>query len=339
METMSKYDSYKDSGVEWLGKIPSHWLCLATKHAYKISLGKMLQPNRRTSHDIEVPYLKSIHVQWDHIDLDELPTMWATPSDVEKYSVTHNDLLVCEGGEVGRSAILDSQITQNIIIQNALHRVRGKFGNSPKYLMYLLYSIKEANWFEVLCSKATIAHFTAEKFGALVIPLPSQIEQLKIVAFLDKLTAEIEAAIAKKKQLIDLLQEQKNIFISQVVIRGLNHKSPMKNSGVEWIGDIPKHWQLLPNKALFRERNESGHHDLPILSVSLHSGVSDEEQDGNENLRAKIRIDDKTAYKRVYPGDVTYNMMRAWQGAIGVVRVDGLVSPAYVVAASRANVH
>lgn len=96
---------------------------------------------------------------------------------------------------------------------------------------------------------------------------------------------------------------------------------------------MPAHWGDLPNKALFRERNEPGRKDLPILSVSLHSGVSDAEQDGEENIRAKIRIEDKTSYKKVQPGDVVYNMMRAWQGAIGVVRVNGMVSPAYVVAA------
>ncbi|MGC0110557.1 hypothetical protein ACPPTQ_09680, partial [Ralstonia pseudosolanacearum] len=132
---------------------------------------------------------------------------------------------------------------------------------------------------------------------------------------------------------------QKRVLINRAVTQGLDHRVDVKKSGITWLGEVPAHWKLLPNKALFRERNEFGKPDLPILSVSLHSGVSDQEQDETENIRAKIRIEDKTAYKRVFPGDVAYNMMRAWQGAIGVVRVDGQVSPAYVVAAPRAEIH
>lgn len=106
-----------------------------------------------------------------------------------------------------------------------------------------------------------------------------------------------------------------------------------KPSGLDWLADVPSHWQVVANRALFRERQEAGEDGLPVLSVSLHTGVSDDEQDEEENARTKTRMADRTSYKRVRPGDVAYNMMRAWQGAIGAVRTDGLVSPAYVVAA------
>ena len=108
-----------------------------------------------------------------------------------------------------------------------------------------------------------------------------------------------------------------------------------KDSGVDWLGEIPGHWEMRANRVLFQERNEPGNANLPILSVSLHTGVSDKEKDDEDNARTRNRIADKTAYRRVRCGDVAYNMMRAWQGAIGAVRVDGMVSPAYVVAAPR----
>lgn len=109
-----------------------------------------------------------------------------------------------------------------------------------------------------------------------------------------------------------------------------------KPSGLDWLADVPSHWQVVANRALFKERQEAGEDGLPVLSVSLHTGVSDDEQNEEENARTRTRMADRTSYKRVRPGDVAYNMMRAWQGAIGAVRTDGLVSPAYVVAAPTA---
>ncbi len=109
-----------------------------------------------------------------------------------------------------------------------------------------------------------------------------------------------------------------------------------KPSGLDWLADVPSHWQVVANRALFRARQEAGEDGLPVLSVSLHTGVSDDEQNEEENARTRTRMADRTSYKRVRPGDVAYNMMRAWQGAIGAVRTDGLVSPAYVVAAPTA---
>lgn len=105
-----------------------------------------------------------------------------------------------------------------------------------------------------------------------------------------------------------------------------------KPSGLDWLGEMPTNWHVFANRALFKERREAGQDDLPVLSVSLHTGVSDDEQGEEENARARTRMVDRSNYQRVRPGDVAYNMMRAWQGAIGAVRTDGLVSPAYVVA-------
>ena len=105
-----------------------------------------------------------------------------------------------------------------------------------------------------------------------------------------------------------------------------------KDSGVEWLGEVPGHWQVQRLANLFRQVAEDGRDDLPVLTVSIHSGVSDKEFDDNELDRKVTRIEDRTSYKRVAPGDLVYNMMRAWQGGFGTVTVAGLVSPAYVVA-------
>ena len=114
--------------------------------------------------------------------------------------------------------------------------------------------------------------------------------------------------------------------------QGLNPNVAMKDSGVEWIGQIPEHWEVRANRTIFKERNEQGKEGLLLLSVSIHSGVSNEEISEEENVRGRIKIEDKSKYILVKQGDIAFNMMRAWQGGIGAVSVDGMVSPAYIVA-------
>jgi type I restriction enzyme S subunit len=110
-----------------------------------------------------------------------------------------------------------------------------------------------------------------------------------------------------------------------------------KDSGVEWLGSVPEHWDVVRAAHLFREVAEPGAQDLPILSVSIHDGVSDEELSPEELDRKVTRSDDRSKYKKVAPGDLVYNMMRAWQGGFGTVRVTGMVSPAYVVARPKSR--
>jgi len=165
----------------------------------------------------------------------------------------------------------------------------------------------------------------------IAIPPPEELSA--ILAFLDDKTAKIDEAIAQKERMIKLLQERKQILIQTAVTKGLDPNVPMKDSGIDCIGEIPAHWEFSANASLFRERKEPGLAELPILTVSIHSGVSENELSDEENDKGKVRIQDRTSYSRVYPGDVAFNMMRAWQGGIGCVRVDGMVSPAYIVGA------
>jgi type I restriction enzyme S subunit len=111
-----------------------------------------------------------------------------------------------------------------------------------------------------------------------------------------------------------------------------------KDSGVEWLGEVPEGWEVLRLGTLFTEINEAGSDDLPILSVSIHSGVSDDELNPDELERKVSRSEDRSKYKAVQKGDLVYNMMRAWQGGFGSVTVNGQVSPAYVVARPKAGI-
>lgn len=105
-----------------------------------------------------------------------------------------------------------------------------------------------------------------------------------------------------------------------------------KDSGVEWLGEVPEHWDVQRLGILFQQVSEPGEEGLPILSVSIHDGVSDKELNEEELDRKVSRSEDKEKYNKVLPGDLVYNMMRAWQGGFGCVSVEGMVSPAYVIA-------
>lgn len=113
----------------------------------------------------------------------------------------------------------------------------------------------------------------------------------------------------------------------------------MKDSGVEWLGNVPTHWSIQRLATLYRETSREGNHSLPVLSISIHNGISDEELSSEDRERQVRHIEDRTKYKRVRPNDLAYNMMRAWQGAFGAVQVEGLVSPAYVVAEPTREMH
>ena len=343
---LKPYPETKDSSVKWLGEVPAHWQVLQAKRCYEIQLGKMLQRLPRDSQDEQVRYLKARNVQWFELDTSDVDTMYASADERGRYGVGSGDLLVCEGGEGGRCAL--ATVTEEIepcIIQNALHRVRprassGDMSGLNDYLQYVLSAVSAKGWFDVLNDKATIAHFTAEKFGALPIPKPAQAEQTAIARFLDHATDRIDRYIRAKEKLSALLEEQKRVIVNAAVTGRIDVRTgkpypDYKPSGLGWLGEIPAHWQIVRNGQLFVQRNEVGFPELPILEVSLRSGVRVRDF---ENSSRKQVMSDRSLYKRAARGDIAYNMMRMWQGAAGVTPVDGLVSPAYVVARPREGI-
>jgi len=108
-----------------------------------------------------------------------------------------------------------------------------------------------------------------------------------------------------------------------------------KDSGAQWLGQVPEHWEVLPNRALFAEVKERNAPDEELLSVTITQGVIRQRALLADSSKKDSSNQDKTAYKLVQPGDIAYNKMRAWQGAVGVSEYKGIVSPAYVVVRPR----
>jgi type I restriction enzyme S subunit len=247
---MKQYSAYKDSGIEWAPRIPIDWQARPVKGVFDVQLGKMLQNDAGSPDDLHVPYLKALHVNWGIVDTEDLPEMWAGAPELKQYGVRDGDLLVCEGGEVGRSGIVYNP-PKNCIIQNALHRVRVENGADIRFLMYVLHAVASAEWFSILCNKATIAHFTREKLTALKIPIPNNDEQEQVADFLDCKVAQIDQLVAKKERMIELLKEERAAVINHAVTKGLDPNVEMKDSGIDWVGKIPQRWDVRKLKQFF----------------------------------------------------------------------------------------
>jgi type I restriction enzyme, S subunit len=171
-----------------------------------------------------------------------------TPLDRARFLLKPGDLLVCEGGEVGRAAVWKGALAE-CYYQKAIHRLRPFSDNeSPRFLFYVLQTAAKLGVFVAEGNQNTIDHLTAEKLRKHRFPFPSPGEQRSIICFLDRETAKIDALIAKKQRLIELLQEKRTALISHAVTKGLDSEVPMKDSGIGWLGQIPGHWDMKPLK-------------------------------------------------------------------------------------------
>lgn len=206
----------KDSGIEWIGEIPEHWKIGKVSYLYNVQLGKMLQPKQREESDTLEYYMCSANITWSGIKLDVLKQMWFSETEKENYLLKDGDLLVTEGGDVGVSCLWKNEI-ENCYIQNAVHRVRAKDNSDVKYLYYWLTVLKSTGYIDLICNKATIAHYTKEKLCGSLMIIPTKAEQESIVEYLDNKCSKIDKVITQKESLIEKLTEYKKSLIYECV--------------------------------------------------------------------------------------------------------------------------
>jgi len=240
MSKYKRYERYKDSGIEWIGEIPEHWGIIKLKFLSTIFKGK--NPKELTDEWREeiLPYLSMEYLR----NSGDTLTLYAYP---EKNLVTVNNgdiLILWDGsnaGEIleGKNGILSSTMAK-IVPNNIVTR----------YLYWFLKGIEK--FFKGNTVGMGIPHVNGEILKNHLVLLPNLEEQNSIANFLDQKTAEIDSLIADKKKLIELLQEKRQAIITEAVTKGLNPNVKMKDSGIEWIGEIPEHWEIKPLKRIFK---------------------------------------------------------------------------------------
>lgn len=222
----------KPSGIEWLGDIPEGWEKTQIGNIYDIQLGKMLQPKKIHHNDTLEKYLCALNVFWDRIDSNNVKEMWFSESDKKRYKIKAGDLIVVEGGDVATSCVWNGDI-KSCYIQNAVHRVREKTLGINQFLYYWLKTLKDMGYINLICNKATFAHFTKEKFSRLFIFVPPLSEQHKIIDYIERKIKLINIVIERIQKEVDFLSEYCTSLISSVV----TGKVDVRNIEVEEVVD------------------------------------------------------------------------------------------------------
>ncbi len=217
---------YKESEV---GVIPEEWNVSTVGDEFDIKLGKMLDSEKNVG--VPKPYLGNRAVQWGRIDLSDLPTVPMTPTDIEKFRLRNGDLLVCEGGEVGRAALWNSPI-EECYYQKALHRLRPIRGFDSRLMGALLRQWSDSGVLANYVTQTSIAHLPREKFMGVPMPVPPVAEQRAIATVLsdvDSLLGALERLIAKKRDL--KLAAMQQLLTGQTRLPGFHSEWEVKRLG------------------------------------------------------------------------------------------------------------
>ena len=318
-----QYAAYKDSGVEWLGSVPKDWNVLPLK-AVATCNDEVLP--EVTDRDTVIEYVEISGVEEGlGITQTDTLTFGSAPSRARRV-VRHGDVLISTVRTYLRAIASVSHPPENLIASTGFAAIRPRRVH-PGYLGYLLHC--EYLISEVIARSVGISYpaINASDLMGLKGPIPTIEEQQAIATFLDRETTKIDALVAEQQHLIELLKERRQAAISQAVTKGLDPSARMKDSGVEWLGAVPEHWNLLATKRLFRVVADPAPDDNEYELLSIYTAIGvrprqDLEQRGN-------RATTQDGYWMVRKGDLIVNKLLAWMGAIGVSDYDGVTSPAY----------
>lgn len=316
---MRRYESYKDSGVEWLGEVPSHWEVKKMKFLFKDTSIK----NKPDETLLSVTQNRGV------IPRDWLEERTVMPSgSLETFKFIEKDdfaisLRSFEGGlEIcHHDGIISPAYTvlkyNKKLLNNGYYKYLFKCQKFISEMQTSIVGIREGK------------NISYEELKYSFLPIPQTNEQQKIAQFLDDKTAKIDQAVDLAEKQIALLKEHKQILIQNAVIRGLNPDVPLKDSCVEWIGQVPEHWEKYPLFVQAKISSITNHIDKELLSVYLDRGVirfSDVDE-----KRTNVTSLDLSKYQLVRKGNFVLNNQQAWRGSVGISNYEGIVSPAYLI--------
>ena len=338
---LKPYPRMKDSGVEWLGELPSHWGVRRLRNIASVRFSNVDKHSKEYEKAVRLCNYPDVYYNDRiHSDMDFMRAT-ATDDEISRFELAVGDVLITKDSEawddIGVPALVEST-APSLVCGYHLALIRPKAAMTcGDFLRAALSSPRVATQLHVCANGVTRFGLSQNAIRSTWLPAPPLSEQNSIARFLDHATSRIERYIRAKETLIALLEEQKQVLVHDAVTGRIDVRTgkpypAYKPSGVEWLDEVPTHWQVVRNGQLFVQRHEVGFSELPILEVSLRSGVRVRDF---ENSNRKQMMSDRNMYKRAVKNDIAYNMMRMWQGAVGVAPVDGLVSPSYVVARPR----
>lgn len=314
---MTVYPTYKDSGIEWLGQIPTHWEL--TRISSVLTEVKDLNTSLRFSHPSQFKF-GDIILKPD-VNIEDV-------SSLSKCIIFRKDDILINGLNLNYDFVTQRIARANYtgIITSAYIAVRVRNNLSSKYVTYLFKALDSRKVFNGLGTgiRLTLTYKELKKYYIL---LPPQEEQRQIVAYLDYKSNKINERICQRERGLQTLSELKQAEIAAVVTRGLDPNVPMKESGIEWLGKIPAHWEVRKIKNCLQERSEKGYPNEPILCATQSRGVIPQDMYDN---RVVVVNKDFDKLKLVKCGDFVISL-RSFQGGIEYAYYQGIISAAYTI--------
>lgn len=311
----------KDSGIDWIGNIPSTWQLNKIKYIGTYINGYAFKPEDWSDSGKPI-----IRIQ-DLTGSNKNPNYFNGTIDA-KYQISNGDILV------SWAATLDAfewKQGEGWLNQHIFRAIPNEKIVVKSYFIWLLKAamtyMNDDNKHGIM-----MQHITLPVFNNFTVPIPNQDEQTKIATLITETLKQVEELIANQEQQIEKLKAYKQSLITETVTRGLNPDAPKKDSGVEWIGEIPETWNMMRGKGLFVEvdsRSADGNEEL--LTVSQYTGITPRSQKNVNMFEAKTL----EGYKICEIGDIAANTMWLWAGAIGVSNYRGVISPSYNIYRQR----
>jgi type I restriction enzyme S subunit len=245
--SVSPYESYRDSCVEWLGDVPSHWSVQKLKHFVDDALPITYGIVQAGPHVIDgIPYIRPTDMADEAgvVSSDEL--MRTSAQIAEGYSrskVATGNLVVSIGPSFGKAMVAPPALDGCNLTQGTA-RVAVSSSHFSKFVFWALRCPTSFAQWESSVGGATFRALNLKPLAETIFPAPPLSEQAAIAAFLDRETAKIDALVEEQKRLIKLLKEKRQAVISHAVTKGLNPNAPIKDSGIEWLGEVPAHWDI-----------------------------------------------------------------------------------------------
>ena len=313
-----RYDTYKDSGMQWLGEIPGHWGCVSLRKFLRIFSEKNCGDKQLLS-----------------VTREQGVVVRDISSKEDNHNFIPNDLSGYKHVQIG-----------NFVI-NKMKSWQGSYGVSnyegivsPAYYTCKLEGINKTFFNLAIRSKIYVSFFGRYSKGIRVdqwdlspvalksIPfaVPPLSEQRSIVSFLDAKCGKIDEWVTKKQKEVEHLQEMKQRVIADAVTQGLNPHVKMKATNIPWIKEIPEHWEIYRYGTLFKLKPVKQHHGEELLSVFLNFGVI---RAAESEKRTHAASEDLSKYQLVEETDFVMNNQQAWRGSVGVSKLVGIISPAY----------
>jgi type I restriction enzyme S subunit len=344
MANLKSYPKYKNSGIEWIKKIPEHWNVNKLKFLSNVQVSNV----DKKSVDEEIPVLLCNYVDVYYNDkiTSEIDFMKATAKDeqIKRFMLRKDDVLITKDSESPNDIAVPAWVQEDLEgVLCGYHLAHIRPNSTVMNGRYLYYSfessgIKEQFW--VNANGITRFGLSKDSINNALFLVPPIDEQKQIADFLDEKISEIGSLIADKEKLIELLEEKRQVIITEAVSKGLNPNVKMKDSGVEWIGEIPEHWGVRPLFTIFSESKVKniGNREQNVLSLSYGKIVR---RDVETNFG--LLPESFETYQIVEPGNIILRLTDLQNDKrslrCGLVKEKGIITSAYVALKANSQIN